>query len=149
MKIKVSFATAFVLACFHGFSQSSIALINTVKAKQVYEKEVMYFYENNWKAYRQEALKAGYISGYQLIKSRPDSTGLFSVILVTQFPDSITFRNVEENFRPIMQKLSPNGPKMLNALKRNEILQTVGSYEGKVIFEDKKKVKDSRRSSRH
>ncbi len=117
----------------NGFSQT-IATIDITRAKQAYEKEAIYFYENNWKVFREEALRLKYISGYQLIRTETDSTGWFDIILITQFADSVQRKKVEENFRPIMNRLSPNGPRMLNDVKRSEFLKPGGSYKGKTLF---------------
>ncbi|HWA33116.1 MAG TPA: hypothetical protein VG737_03250 [Cyclobacteriaceae bacterium] len=139
IQTKVIATIAIVLSSFSGFSQKdqSIATIDVTRAKQAYEKEAMYFYEHNWKAFREEALKLKYISGYQLIRTSPDTTGWFNIILITQFQDSVQRKKVEENFRPIMNRLSPNGPRMLNDVKRSEFLKPAGSYVGKTVFADK------------
>lgn len=127
----------FVLA---GSSVSAqIATVDIVKGKAIYEKEVMYFFENNWKPFREEALRMNYISGYQLLRTLPDSTGLFNVILITQFADSTQFNNVEENFRPIMKRLSPTGPKLLNGVTRKEFIDSATGFSGSVVAENKKK----------
>jgi hypothetical protein len=131
-----------ILTCFlllvitgTGHAQSNpISTVDVVKGKQKFEKEVMFFYEQNWKAFRDEALRLGHISSYQLIRTATDSTGHFSLILITGYPDSLKFRMVEENFRPIMQKLAPKGPKMLNEVKRNEFLEYLTGFEGEVLF---------------
>jgi hypothetical protein len=125
-----------VMAFFCGFAQAqTIATVDITRAKQAYEKEALYFYEQNWKAFREEALKLRYISGYQMIKTAPDTTGWFDIILITHFQDSVQRQKVEENFRPIMTRLSPNGPRMLNDIKRSEFLKPAGSYKGKTVFE--------------
>lgn len=121
---------------FASNASAQIATVDIVKGKQAYEKEVMYFYEQNWKAFRAEALREKFISGYQLIKTKADSTGYFNVILITRFADSASFKQVEQNFRPIMKKLSPKGPKMLNDVKRQEFLEFNASYAGSVIIQD-------------
>jgi hypothetical protein len=118
---------------------AQIATIDITKAQVDYEKEVMFFFHNNWKPFREEALKANYISGYQLIRTQPDSTGLFNVILITQFADSLQFKNVEGNFRPIMKRLSPNGPKMLNGVLPKEFIESSTGFSGIVVAENKKK----------
>ena len=126
---------AFLALSLTGFSQSQhIATVDIVNAKTAYEKEAIFFYEHNWKAFREEALKLGYVSGYELIKAPADTTGWFKIILITHFGDSAQYKKVEENFRPIMSRLSPNGPKMLNDVKRSEFLKPLGSHRGQVLF---------------
>lgn len=132
---QIIFVVALLIFTGKSFSQElPIATVDIVKGKQVYEKEVMYFYEQNWKAFREEALLQKHISGYRLIKTKPDDTGHFTLILITQFPDSTAFKRVEENFRPIMKKLSPKGPRMLNDVKREQFLQFVAGYTGSLVF---------------
>jgi hypothetical protein len=88
-----------------------------VKIKDGKKAEAMYFYENNWKLYREEALKRKIIQSYQVMETMPDSLNNFDLILITVYKDSAQYSKSEENFRPLLATLRPNGPVLLNNVK--------------------------------
>jgi hypothetical protein len=103
--------------------------INFVKIKDGKKAEAMFFYENNWKAFRQVALEKGFIRSYKLL-SIPSGTSNsvdFDLMLITEYKDSLQYKAQEENFRPIMKQLSPGGPKLLNELKPKDFATIVFS----------------------
>lgn len=108
-----------------------ISTIDIVKCSEALEKEALYYYEQNWKAFRAAALDKGFISGYQLLRTPTDSTSHFNLILITEYPDSTSYSQLEENFQSVMKKISPNGPKMLNDVKRSDFLEYVAGYEAR------------------
>jgi hypothetical protein len=113
--------------------------IDVVKIDQKYYKEAMYFYNENWTAFRKEALKQRFISGYKMVKTPADSTQHYQLILITEYADSLTYNRKEENFSPIMKKISPNGPKMLNDIPRSRFLEYLAGYDAYDIVEDREK----------
>lgn len=115
------------------FSQK-YATVDIVKARLSFEKEVLYFYEKNWKAFREEAKRQKVISGYSLFRSPADSTGYFDITLITEYKNAAAYAQAEEKFGPIMKKISPNGPQYLNATKREEFLKYIIGTEGLQIF---------------
>lgn len=119
----------FLSAALPGVRGQEISTIDIVKVKAVYEKEAMYFYNENWKAFRKLALQEKVIAGFELLRTATDSTNHFQLILITTYSDSVSFANSEENFRPIMQRISPNGPKMLNQIARKDFLEYITGYE--------------------
>lgn len=145
-KITFSFLS-FLLFAGAGFAQQngSIATIDVVRVKAQFEKEALYFYRQNWEMFRAEALKQGHISAYQLLKTATDSTGHFQLVLITEYPDSLTRARAEEHFAPIMKALRPDGPKMLNNVPRNEMLTRGESFEGQNIVYGSTKRKKRRR----
>lgn len=119
----------FVLVAFHTALGQETSTIDVVKVKAQYEKEAMYFYNENWKAFRELAFKKGIISGYELLRTPKDSTNHFELILITKYKDRPSFEKSEENFRPIMKQVSPNGPRMLNDIDRKVFLTYLTGYE--------------------
>jgi hypothetical protein len=101
----------------------TIVSLDAFSCRRDLERECMYFYEQNWKLYRDEALRLGHISGYELQRSEPDSTGTFDVILITRYANAAKYEAREENFRPLMRAVRPSGPIMLGPTKRSELLQ--------------------------
>lgn len=110
------------LLCFHvlAMKAQSIWIMDFVEVKNNNTEEAEYFISQNWKVFRDEALKRGFIKSYKVLKTIPDSTASFSYVLMTEFTDSISFRSVEENFRLIMKALRPNGPIYMNELRRQD-----------------------------
>lgn len=102
-----------------------IATLDVVRADADYEKEAIYFYEQNWREFRIAALKEGFISGFNLLRTPVDSTNHFNFILITEYPDSARFDASEANFRPIMRKIAPGGPRLLNDVKSKTFLESV------------------------
>lgn len=106
----------FTAAAF-GQSSRAVSDIDFVKIKNGKKAEALYFYENNWKFYREIALQKGYIKSYKFFTAKPDSLANFDIVMVTEYADSIQFKKSEENFNKIIKETRPNGAKLLNDLK--------------------------------
>lgn len=106
-------------------TSSVITLMDFVKIREGKTAEAMFFYENNWKLYRDLALKKKIIHSYEMVKARPDSLNNFDLILITVYKDSVQFAKSEENFRSILAELRPNGPALLNGIKPADFRQNV------------------------
>jgi hypothetical protein len=102
-----------------------IILMDFVKITEGKKAEAMFFYENNWKVYRDEAIKKKIIKSYELVEAKPDSLNNFDLVLITVYHDSLQHSKSEENFAPILKQLRPNGPVLLNSLKPNEFRKNV------------------------
>ncbi len=98
-------------------TQKTISIYDFVKIKNNHTKEALYFYEQNWKHYRDIALKKKYIVSYRLVSALPDSASDFNLILITEYADSLAYAKSEENFAQIIKETRPNGPLLLNELK--------------------------------
>lgn len=103
----------------------TVWVVDYVKIKDGKMAEALYYYEQNWKRYREEALKKGFIRSYNLLQAQPDSLHNFDLMLMTEFADSTQLSKVEEHFQPIIKALNPNGPKLLNNLKPADFRETV------------------------
>jgi|GEM_PF-634561 len=105
-----------------------------VKVKSSHRAETLFFYENNWKLYRDTALAKGHISAYRLLETIPDSLGNFDFILMTAYPDSAAYAKSEEHFQPILKTLRPDGPKLLNNLKPADFRENLFFKTCKTVF---------------
>lgn len=113
----------------------AVRIIDFVKIKPGKEAEARYFYEQNWKIFREKALKLGYISNYELTRVKTDGAVSFDFMLMTEFPDSTAFKNVELNFQPLMRELRPNGPVFLNELRQKDFIESrFAVSEGQVLI---------------
>lgn len=108
--------------------------IDYVKIKDGKRDEAMYFYENNWKPYRVEALKRGVIHSYEVLESLPDTNAPFDLVLVTRYKNREQHLASEKNFEPILKELRPDGPVTLNALKPDDFRQSVFVYRGMAVI---------------
>lgn len=95
----------------------TVSSIDFVKVKDGKWAEAIFFYQNNWKVYREVALSRGYINSYAVMKSVPDSLRNFDLILVTEYADSTQLSLAEERFQKIIKEVNPSGPKLLNSYK--------------------------------
>lgn len=79
--------------------------------------ETLYYYENNWKVHRENALKKGWIKSYQLLESPRNDGPEFDIVLITTYADREQYDMREENFgvlieahgeRRLMNELQPS-----------------------------------------
>lgn len=93
--------------------ESPISVMDFVKFRDGKKAETMFFYENNWKIYREAALKKGFIKSYQILAPKSGTVD-FDLILITVYADSLQRSRGEERFQKIIKELRPNGPKLMN-----------------------------------
>lgn len=122
-------------------SNSTVTVMDFVKIKEGKTAEALFFYENNWKIYRDLAVKKKIIQSYELVKAQPDSLNNFDLILITVYKDSVQFIKSEENFRSILTALRPNGPVLLNSLKPVDFRQNVFVKIVRPVYTSSKKKK--------
>lgn len=108
--------------------------IDFVKIKDGKRDEAIYFYENNWRFYRAEAVKRGVIDSYELIDARSDKDSAFDLILITRYRSEEQFKNRETAFDPIIKELTPNGPFLKGTSHPDDFRQDVSFYQGKMLF---------------
>lgn len=125
-----------------GQSQQTITVIDFVKIKNDKRQEAIFFYENNWKVYRDIALKKGVIKSYKLLTTSADTTANFDLMLITEYADSAQFKLSEERFQKIINTIAPKGPKLLNELKPKDFRTNVFLKKTETLFSsDSKKTK--------
>jgi hypothetical protein len=132
--VAISLALASSLVV-NGQSTHGIWVIDYVKIKPGKEKEALYFYGQNWLAFRENAKKEGFIKSYQLIHIKRQDNPSFDLMLMTEFADSTKFKAMEENFRGVMSKTRPNGPLFLNELRPKEFMEFVNSAEATSVIQ--------------
>jgi len=115
-------------------SDETVILMDFVKIKNGKRDEALFFYENNWKVYREAALKKGIIHSYELIEAKSETNTAFDLILVTRYKNEEQRKNSEKNFEPILKELRPNGALLKNDLKPEDFRQNVFLSVGKSVF---------------
>ncbi len=108
--------------------------IDLIKIKDGKRDEAIYYYENNWRFYRAEALKRGVIDSYELIDARSDAGSAFDLILITRYRGETQLANSEKAFEPIIKELTPNGPFLKGTSKPDDFRQIFSSHVGKALF---------------
>lgn len=118
-----------------GQNAANIVTIDFVKILNGHEPEALFFYQNNWKAMRDLAVKKGYIHAYRLIQTTPDSAANYNLLLMTEYTDSAQYELRETRFQELMRSGQQKGPQLLNDLKPAEFRKVVFSKNSSVVFE--------------
>lgn len=138
-KIVLSFLLIFIGVVVFAQQNSSVSVMDFVKIKDGKKAEAIFYYENNWKLYRDIAIKKKFIKSYQLIEVAADSLNNFDLILITTYSDSALYLKSEENFRDIIKTTRPDGPVLLNELKPADFRKNVFAKITWTIFSPDKK----------
>jgi len=115
-----------------------LSTVDFVKIKDGKRDEALYYYENNWRLYREEALRRGLIHSYELIDAKSPAGAEFDLILITRYRGAAQLRESEKNFEPILKQMRPNGPLLKNDLKPDDFRQSVYLYTGESPFSAQK-----------
>ncbi|MEM1403902.1 MAG: hypothetical protein AAGG55_11270 [Pseudomonadota bacterium] len=108
-------------------TQAGLATVDKVSIKNGNTAEATYFYEQNWRVFREEALAKGYISGFRLLESA-DEQGQPTLLLITEYADEAQYEGREAGFAAVMPA---NGtPKLLNSLMPRDFraVESLGTF---------------------
>lgn len=119
-------------------TDETVVLMDFVKIKNGKRDEAMFFYENNWKIYREAALKQGIIQSYEIVEIAPNESNQFDLILITRYKNEEQHKNSEKNFEPILKEIRPNGAMLKNDLKPDDFRQNLFVSVGKPIVNSSK-----------
>ena len=115
-------------------ADETVVVMDFVKIKNGKRDETMFYYENNWKVYREIALKKGFIQSFELLETKSETNGTFDIILITRYKNQEQYKNSEKNFEPILKEIRPNGALLKNDLKPEDFRQNVFLSIGNPIF---------------
>lgn len=108
-------------------------VVEFVKVVNGNRDEARYYYENNWRVYREAAVKRGIIESFDYVEiTNKDSE--FDIILITRYANEDQFKNSEKAFEPILKELRPKGPLLRGTLKPDAFRKIVHSYVGRSVF---------------
>lgn len=110
-----------------------IDVVEFVKVVGGNRDEARYFYENNWRVYREAAVKRGIIDSFEYIETASKDAA-FDIILITRYTNEEQFKNSETAFEPILKELRPKGPLLKGTIEPDSFRQIVHSYVGKTVF---------------
>ena len=122
----------FVISCasLNSFAQTeTVTLFEAVKIKNEKRSEALFYFENNWKALREKALKKGIIHSFEFVVAKRNEKADFDFILITRYKDQAQFEKSEENFQGLIK--ARGEVKLENELKPDEFRQSVFSIVGK------------------
>jgi predicted enzyme related to lactoylglutathione lyase len=136
----------FVIPTFAIGQSKSILAMDFVGIENNKRAEALFFYENNWKVYRDIAIERGLIKSYSMVTTPSDTTADFDLILLTEYSDSLQFKSSEENFQKIIKETRPNGPKLLNDIKPIGFRENLFFKEARVLFSSDRNVSSSPKS---
>lgn len=111
-----------------------IEVMEFVKIKGGLRDEARYYYENNWRAFRDAAVKRGLIDSFEYVEISTPSNAAFDIVLITRYRGEAQFDNSEKAFEPLIKELRPNGPFLKGAFKPDDFREIVYSYTGKPAF---------------
>lgn len=114
--------------------QASIMTIDFVKIKNNNRAEALFYYENNWKVFRDIALERGYIKSYKLLTTTADTTANFDLILMTEYGDSTQYNLGEKRFQEIIKETRPGESRLLNELKPGDFRQNLFFRKTETLF---------------
>lgn len=95
--------------------------------------EAMFYYEHNWKAFRDKALGKGLIDGYRLLRT-DDRTADYQFLLVTEYRDQEQYKAIEGHYERLMKEINPDGVKLVNNLQPDAFRKVVRSGVLSTIF---------------
>ncbi len=110
-----------------------IEVIEFVKVVGGNRDEARYYYENNWRVYREAAVKRGVIESFEYVETATKDAA-FDIILITRYANQEQYRNSEKAFEPILKELRPKGPLLKGTIPPEAFRKIVHSYVGKAVF---------------
>ena len=89
-----------------------ITSMDFVQILNNHEAEAVYYFQNNWKVLRQQAIEKNYISDFKLLRTQRSEEAPFDIILMTTYPDQTRYDQREANFAELIE--AKGGLKLLN-----------------------------------
>ncbi len=106
-----------LLVCMFGYSQldDRRSTIDFVEILNDNKTEALFYYKNNWKVLREEAIKRGYIHSFQLMEMEATPEAPYHLILITTYSNKAQYDDREPHFDEIIAE--SKGLKLLNDKK--------------------------------
>lgn len=132
--MKIIILSLMFLISFSSFGQNSVktSTMDFIQIQQNYREEALFFYQNNWKKLREEAIKKGYIHSFLLLETEASEDAPFHIVLITTYLDEQQYQEREKNFTLLMQ--NNKGPKLLNDIKPKTFRKKLFSKENTKSF---------------
>ena len=98
-----------------------VTVVDGIEVLSGFREEAIYYYTNNWLAFREAALEKNYIDSYELIIDDSDS-GDVDIILITRFDSARQYQEVEARYTELM---SEHQLALLNEVQPGEFRRNV------------------------
>ncbi|WP_305982552.1 hypothetical protein [Roseivirga thermotolerans] len=111
--------------------------ISTLEIVEVLNKnqaEAEYYYRNNWKVLREQALKSNYIDSFEFMIAGPEDGKPGHIVLLTTYANREQYEKAEENFGKLIEALG--GIKLLNDKKPADFRKFIYS-QSELVSESK------------
>ncbi len=96
----------------HTQQDDRLSTIDFVEILNDNKAEALFYYQNNWKMLREEAMKKGYIHSFQLMEMEATPEASYHLILITTYSNKLQYDEREAHFDEIIT--AGNGLKLLN-----------------------------------
>lgn len=95
--------------CLTSFSQPTeqVTTIDYVQVLNDNREETLFYYQNNWKLLRAQAVEKSYIDSFQLLETPYSEEAPFHFILVTTYANQAQYEKREDNFGELIEAKGP------------------------------------------
>lgn len=111
------FTLLFISLSF-GQNDQKISTVETVEVLNNNKAEAIYYFKNNWKVLRDNAIKKGYIHSYSLMETTYGEETPFHIILITTYSNKEQYEKREIHFKELID--SHGSLRLLNDKKPGE-----------------------------
>ncbi len=111
----------------YGQQDDRITTIDFVQILNDNKDEAVYYYQNNWKILRNQAIEKGYIHSFQVLETLFSEDEPFQLMLITTYANKEQYDLREDHFRELIKE---KGELILmNEKKPDEFRKTLFSKE--------------------
>ncbi len=103
--------------------EDRISTIDFVQILNNNKKEALFYYQNNWKILRVQALQKGHILSYQFLETPSTKENPFNFMLITTYANQQQYDKREEHFAALIK--AQNVLKLLNTKKPGEFRKVI------------------------
>ncbi|MBV7268982.1 hypothetical protein [Winogradskyella luteola] len=127
--MKIRLIIPIILFCVMCTAQikEKITTIETIEILNNNTEEAIYYFQNNWKQLRLNAVEKGYIHSFQLMESLYTEDTPFHLLLVTTYSNKEQYESRETHFAELIK--ATGGLKLLNDKKPSEFRKSVFTIE--------------------
>jgi hypothetical protein len=109
-------------------SSEPVWSVDFVKAKPGRHDQAMQFFNQSWVRAREIAKEKGAIVDFHiLVEPSANEDDTWQIMLMTEYRNQAAYDAREAAFGPILHKLFPDGPPVINGLTRKELFDVTNS----------------------
>ena len=129
MIMKTILITLFLGIGLNAYAQNDtrISTLDFVQIIDGQRAETIYYYTNNWKALRDEAMKKGYIHSFELLEVPRNENEPFDIILITTYSNPDQYAKREDNFGELIE--ARGGRRLMNEKQPSEFRKIIFNRE--------------------